>query len=724
VSNVLGITIQPSAGSFGTNFSDSLFPGTNVVTVMVQNCFGIGQASANVNFMPVAGGTMLKLLGMEITQATQDVGNHVPLVAGKPTGVRLYFSTTGAMSSVTNVRAFISGFRAGGNTPFLATSIGTLTVDNSTDLAAKRRDITKSLNFILTPDFAQQGLTHFRVSRLFVEGVGGSELACDGCVEWSAGFQPVKPLDLVVVPFTYLFATPDLTADAGNSLMNGLSYLNNVFPLPGNFPTDTAGIRMTLLPTRPTTRKLPELNSAMLSDLENILDDLLSQPGNTLPAGTHILGVSPSGSGGVAQSGGRAAYGDIRAVEHTPEVTDPEKYGSIWAQEIGHNFGRKHVSNSHGEMPPTDPDFPCAHGGICQPGFAIATEGWNGTPFVINPGDATPGVRHAHDFMSYGSVNDRPNHSFSWVSPFTYQALMNIFQTQQAIVAPATQVAQDKLVLRGSINSGVATFDPFHLKRTTYAKSSGDDGDLSAELIDAAGHTLLTYRFNAKAIKESPVLTFSEFVPWKPETKKIVLKRDQTILATRSVSANKPTISVTAPRAGQTWGTNGVVKWQAADADNDALTYTVLYNNGTDQRWIPIATDVTTLSASIDTRLLVGSNRARVRVRATDGVNTAEAESAAFIVPEQGPLVAILRSHNNVLSRRQAAHLTGAAYDPRDGMLPASQLRWTSNRDNLLGRGRHIRTQRPLSPGPHLITLTAINSRGKVSRKTMRVTVR
>jgi hypothetical protein len=30
--------------------------------------------------MPVAGGTMLKLLGMEITQATQDVGNRVPQV--------------------------------------------------------------------------------------------------------------------------------------------------------------------------------------------------------------------------------------------------------------------------------------------------------------------------------------------------------------------------------------------------------------------------------------------------------------------------------------------------------------------------------------------------------------------------------------------------------------------------------------------------------------------
>ena len=725
VNSLLGVTIQPSAGPFGTNFSDSLFPGTNIVTVTAQNCFGTGQASAIVNFMPVAGGTMLKLLGMEITQATQDLNNSVPLVAGKPTGVRLYFSTTGGMAPISNVRADISGFRVGGFTPFLAQSIGSITVDSSTDLNAKRRDSTKSLNFILTPDFSQQGLTRFRVDRLYVDGVGGARLACDGCVEWSAGFVPVRPLNLVVAPFVYLATDPPVTADAGTSLMSGLSYLNNVFPLPGNFPTDTAGIRLLmLLPTQSTQRVLPQMNSAMLSDLENILDDLMAQPGNTLPADTRILGVSPSGSGGVANwPPGKAAYGDIRAIEHMAAPTDPEKYGSIWAQEIAHNFGRQHVSSSHGEMPPTDPDFPCAHGGICEPGYAITTEGWNGTPFVINPGDTSPGARHAHDFMSYGA-NDRDNHSFNWVSPFTYRALLNMFQTPSAIVAPHTQVAEDKVAIRGSIDAGVATLGPFHLTRTTYAKSSGDTGELSAELIDAAGRTLSTHRFNATAIKDSPVVMFSEYVPWKPETEQIVLKRGQTVLATRYVSANKPTVRVTAPRAGQTWGAKGIVKWQAADRDGDALTYTVFYNNGTDERWIPIATDVTTLSASIDTRLLVGSNRARVRVRATDGVNTTEAESAAFIVPEQGPLVAILRSNNLVMSRRQRAEFTGAAYDPRDGMLPATQLRWTSNRDNLIGSGRHIRTQRPLSRGRHIITLTATNSQGKVTRKTTRVTVR
>ena len=46
------------------------------------------------------------------------------------------------------------------------------------DLGGKRLDLTKSLNFILSPDFFQQGLTHFRVERLNVEGPGGATLTC------------------------------------------------------------------------------------------------------------------------------------------------------------------------------------------------------------------------------------------------------------------------------------------------------------------------------------------------------------------------------------------------------------------------------------------------------------------------------------------------------------------------------------------------------------------
>lgn len=719
--NVLGTIVQPTSGPFGAiRIDESLFPGTNTVTLAAHNCHGTGQASATVTYAPVGNGTVIKLLRMEITQATQDMNNSVPLIAGKPTAVRLYFSTMGATNAINAVRGDIMGFREGGNTPFLAQSVGTTDVDASQDVYPKRLDLTKSLNFLLSPDFFQQGLLHFWVQRLNVEGPGGATLACDGCVEWKASFGRAKPLNLVVVPFVYLAG--NRTADTGNTLMGGLGYLNNVYPLAGNFPTDTSGINLlTILPIRSTSLVLPRDNNDMLCDLQNILDDLLAQP-SPPPADTHILGVGPSGQG-VAYNPGTAAYGDIRAIEDASQKTDPEYYGSVWAQEIGHNFGRKHVSTSHGEEPPTDPAFPYLHGGIGEPGLAIGTEWWNGTPFVLDPGLPADGSKHAHDFMSYGMTQDPADHTNSWVSPFTYVALAHLFQTQALPQAPRDEAAADKLVISGNIDkTGVATLRPFHIVKTAFARGSGASGDLSVSLLDAAGKTLLTYRFSGQAISNSTSVAFNEFVPWKAETKQIVLKRDQTVLARRAVSANKPTVKVTRPKAGETWGEKATVAWEADDADKDPLSYTVFYNSGADQRWVPIATDVTGLSVSVDTALLVGSKKARVRVRATDGVNTTEADSAGtFTVPEHPPLVAILGMANGTVLCREGAEFSGAAYDPRDGVLSATHLKWSSDRDGTLGNGPHIKATKPLSIGAHVITLTATNNQGRTASKRVKI---
>ncbi|MBV9251211.1 MAG: hypothetical protein JO227_18415 [Acetobacteraceae bacterium] len=161
-----------------------------------------------------------------------------------------------------------------------------------------------------------------------------------------------------------------------------------------------------------------------------------------------------------------------------------------------------------------------------------------------------------------------------------------------------------------------------------------------------ANKALLTYRFDAQAVEDSTTALFSEFVPWRAETKQIVLTRGETILAKRTVSANKPTVQVTRPTPGETWG-----------------------------------------------------------VKAT----------------EHPPLVSILNVADGKVVSRQSAQFTGAAYDARDGMLPATRLRWTSDRDGVLDIGQHITTVRPLSTGAHVITLNATNSQGQVASKQMTV---
>jgi hypothetical protein len=202
-----------------------------------------------------------------------------------------------------------------------------------------------------------------------------------------------------------------------------------------------------------------------------------------------------------------------------------------------------------------------------------------------------------------------------------------------------------------------------------------------------------------------------------------VLKRNQTVLSERRVSAHKPWVRVTSPRSGEILGPKTTVSCEAGDDDNDPLTYTVLYNTGHDERWVPIATNITDLSAMVDAALLVDSKTARIRVRA-NGVNTTEADSGTSPVPENPRVVTILGTTNGQVVPRQNAVFTGSAYDPRDGILPPEKLYWTSDRDGSLRTGRQIRLTRPLSPGSHAITLIATNSQGRSARAVVSIVVR
>jgi hypothetical protein len=67
---------------------------------------------------------------------------------------------------------------------------------------------------------------------------------------------------------------------------------------------------------------------------------------------------------------------------------------------------------------------------------------------------------------------------------------------------------------------------------------------------------------------------------------------------------------------------------------------------------------------------------------------------------------------------------TGWASDPEDGAIAADALQWSSDRDGTLGSGATLVVPGlALSPGPHVITLTARDRDGQVSEARVRVSV-
>jgi hypothetical protein len=363
-----------------------------------------------------------------------------------------------------------------------------------------------------------------------------------------------------------------------------------------------------------------------------------------------------------------------------------------------------------------DENFPYFHGGIGLPGLAINTYWWKGSlPYFIAPGMLDPLGRHAHDFMSYGHF-DLLNTDF-WVSPYTYTGLFNKFRIDENLaLAPSAQPVE-KLVVIGLINAdGSVDLQPFHREVTGFSSGSGAVGEFSLELLDADGGLLLEHRFDAQAVShsESGKMGFAEFAPWHAGARRIAIKRKDKVLAERLVSPNAPTVRVLSPNGGESLGKETSILWDASDPDGDPLSYSVFYNDGVNSTWWPIAAGVTTTSIKVDTLLWPGSSQGRVKVRVTDGVNTAEGVSdRAFTVQRKSPLVAIINAEERQEIGTEAhGRLVGIAYDPEDGLLPEASLVWTSDRDGMIGKGNRVELK-SLSPGTHTLTLTATDSQGQ-----------
>ncbi|MEM2990716.1 MAG: hypothetical protein QXQ02_05985, partial [Halobacteria archaeon] len=114
-------------------------------------------------------------------------------------------------------------------------------------------------------------------------------------------------------------------------------------------------------------------------------------------------------------------------------------------------------------------------------------------------------------------------------------------------------------------------------------------------------------------------------IEWINGTKRIELQdKNGNLLTSREVSENKPEIKVIYPNGGEVFarGEQMKIRWEASDKDGDILSYSLaLSSDG--KTWLPIEIDVKNKEYELNT-LGLEEGEYLVRVRATDGVNTAE----------------------------------------------------------------------------------------------------
>jgi hypothetical protein len=166
------------------------------------------------------------------------------------------------------------------------------------------------------------------------------------------------------------------------------------------------------------------------------------------------------------------------------------------------------------------------------------------------------------------------------------------------------------------------------------------------------------------------------------------------------------------------------VRWNGTDADGDALTYDIEYSTDGGASWQLLGTRLTGSEATLSLERLPGSQQARFRVWATDGVNSAtDASDGNFAVPAKSPIAGILAPNPGLRTTfGQLITFDGSAVDPEDGSLPDGSLAWSSNLAGPLGAGSLLQTSE-LITGTHKITLTAVDSQGLTGSATITVQV-
>jgi len=211
---------------------------------------------------------------------------------------------------------------------------------------------------------------------------------------------------------------------------------------------------------------------------------------------------------------------------------------------------------------------------------------------------------------------------------------------------------------------------------------------------------------------QSDSLWFSEVILFPESSTTVKIRNKTTVLIEYNVSPNIPEVG--SVEVEKVKGGSLEVTWSADDKDGDTLLFDVLYGYGGGKYWKPLAIGHNSEAIQIsNTEELPGTDQATIRVLASDGLNTAQADSQPFHISNKSPQSAILSpTEGSVICAGRTAVFEGYSLDREDGPLSGDSMEWWSDKVGLLGVGREIGV-RELATGIHEISLIAVDGSGE-----------
>ena len=632
----------------------------------------------------------LRVAGVECTQAIQYFyhngqgsgaaqPNSIPLVARKSLVVRVYVASQRHDPPYpTSVSGTLEYRRTGGQAfPVLQPIDAPIPARSAGDIDRGRASHT--LNFRI-PAAHCVGRLSFTLT-LFDPAVPGFETT-----------QPLNPLSFRTVPMLPLHGILihhtgnglDLAAPTGQDLVDSLTYLGRTYPI--------SGVQYTGCDEVEFDGDLTSGGDGCGDGWNDLLDMLASMRAASgtddifiglLPSGTPTNRFSGCGRGGVCASMAGAQI--------------------LMAHEVGHALGRRHVRGCN-DPNNVDSNYPRYAG---YPAASIGEFGVNADNLAIRDPAST------YDFMSYcGS---------KWISPYTYEALMDRIETTAAAHEVEGAEVRDTVEERLHLNlrvRGQETVElrpSYHLRGPAHPDDYGPVGRFTCELVDAGGHVLMMHRCHHTDPHQDPDgdrVDLHEVLPWHPDTRSVAVRRDGELVGTVDVEPEAPALRVRRQPAAVAAGRPELVRveWETGAEGSPAAapgtTYLLRYSHDGGTTWRAVAANLTATGRTVNTDLLPGGEHCCFQVVASSGIRTTTVTTDELRVerkPRRGYLLSPRPGHT--VREGEPVVLRGGGFSPDAGTTEFEDVTWSSNRDGRLGVGFEVVTQ-ALSAGRHRITMS------------------
>ncbi len=234
--------------------------------------------------------------------------------------------------------------------------------------------------------------------------------------------------------------------------------------------------------------------------------------------------------------------------------------------------------------------------------------------------------------------------------------------------------------------------------------------DLEIELLDAEDAPLVRHRVGfatpcavpppGMPAEAAPPRLAQALIAHHAKARTLRVSQWGRVLHERRVKA-PPAIDAAWPGAEVLAGAEATLSWSCADP-----AVVAMWQFSADgKNWLPLTLPQPAGKSRLDLRAVPGGKACRLRLLASDGVQTQRIDSPAFARKARGWVALLMAPADGSQAAAGAeVELVGQGFEAERRLAEFDKLQWVSSIDGALGSGHRRRVR--LSPGKHQITLT------------------